>query len=188
MLNSDCGAAMLAQVQDTCAKLHFHFSDDKLEGSQEFLRAAFACAGLVAVDLSERKNLPPDGWDRARVDVLAWLNSTQDVDVEAFGLYLKAADTAIKQLVGSTAPEGRRAYDRLKRSVCTTVFESRHFAIAKPWIEAIAQTRNPSAFYCANTWFNFLRRVNLPGLDLSSRCEEEYVSNEVTMREWVYPA
>lgn len=175
---------MWDQVQHSCASIVYSYGVDILhESSQRFMAQAMAYACVLSTDL-----LPCEA---TYGNVMSWINSYHGyMDVRDFGEYLKAADSALKTYVSNFAVGTSKvqpwSYERFKRSLSAYPNHIRHLAIVKEPLTRVLRECDPHSFRIVNTWFNFLRRVNLPGLDLIEQCEAEYIAFEEEMTAWSY--
>lgn len=116
-----------------------------------------------------------------------WLASTSVLDVFHFGKFLGVVDSGIK-----TYPA---AYERGERIQNYTEFKQQceckgywgFIAPIKNVISTFLLCPAPGEMKVISQWINFLRRLNLRDIDLSTDMAEEYLAFEQGMAEWEYP-
>lgn len=118
-----------------------------------------------------------------------WLSSTGVIDVYNFGKFLGNLDVHIKNYLydyeRNSGPLWRDV-PSFKRSASDC---KGFWGFMAPVYEALTsfllQPEIPE-FSLLIQWVNFIRRLNLRDLDLTTIMEEEYVSFEAEMHEWTY--
>lgn len=127
---------------------------------------------LIYVD-AMIEDLLPDSVESHR-RYLGWLSSQLVIDVVALGKILRDADAFFKDFMSdASACSSLKCFKRTFRGqylgYFSPIFEE---------IDAFLSDRGTRPIRKINTYVNFLRRVNLKGLDLAAVCEEEYLAFE----------
>lgn len=120
----------------------------------------------------------------------SWLSSTREIDVYQFGKFLGEFDSLIKNYLqdyeNNLGPLWKDV-PSFKRSAVGCKGYWGFLSPIYPELEAFLLQPTYPTLRIIIQWVNFLRRVNLRGLDLGASMEEEYVTFEDEMSSWTYP-
>lgn len=167
-------SAWLGEIRFTFKGIPLLEDDDQLMRLGLHLQYALACDLLPESRLYQYQS---------------WLASTQEIDVYQFGKFLANFDQRIKSYLKEYEEScGCQVMDvpSFKRSaVDCKGFWGFISPIYPELQDFLAQPTYPNVRLIIQ-WVNFLRRINLRGLDLTEEMEQEYIAFEDEMSTWQY--
>lgn len=158
------------KVQQYVGRLTFNHGDASFDNSSEDAQLMRDCLFYVDAMIED---LLPDSVEGHRC-YMGWISSLVMIDVMAFGEMLKRADGFFKDFI--LDPYAISSLKCFKRTFRGTYLG--YFSPIFSEIDDFLTSRGTKPFRIINTYVNFLRRVNLPGLDLAAVCEQEYLRFE----------
>lgn len=170
MTTSKQDYSVLKDVRESLGRIQFTFKGDVLgPDDTQLMRTSLGYWYALLQDL-----LPID----RSLYYRRWINSMCEIDVYYFGKFLTSVDTLIKGYLSRFENDGVRwDLQSFKRSVVGRTYWGCISPIYPVLTEYLIQPDGPG-FRILNQWINFIRRLNLRGLDLSSEMEADYVAFE----------
>ena len=174
--------SVLGRIAAWLREIRFTFQGEELtQEDAALMRQVLEYQYALGCDL-----LPPSRMHQFE----SWLASTREIDVYQFGKFLGEIDSIIKNYLADYENNLGPLWKDIpsfKRSAADAKGFWGFLSPIYPELEAFLLQPTYPSLRILIQWVNFLRRVNLRGLDLGQMMEEEYVQFEDSMSSWTYP-